>query len=298
MIDFPEEPKVSAKQRASAPVAFRYEDVCQDGRLMVSALPQGLGAVVWQRLLVHHPMTAAMRKAGIVPILTHVTLEGGEGPVSVAHAAQVNGSFRLGHTVNEQGEVNRLVLDMWATLNGRRGRTHGPPPEGAGESLFAGRVFGRHVFTRLFAPPAERKVLRFDVPELPTVPPERCDWQSFEGVASLPQGAETLEAEARPDDAPLTFGLCHTDSNQHVNSMVYVRMFEEAALRRFANLGHSSVLLAKRVSIAYRKPFFAGERAEVVLQSFSWRGQLGAVGHFVPEGKREERPHTFVHILF
>ncbi len=297
MTQIPEEPKVPTKQRTTAPVMLRYEDVCQDGRLMLGALPQALGAVVWQKLLIHHPISKPLRQAGIVPILTHVVLEGGEGPVSVAHAAQAEGTFRLGHTVNDAGETNRIVLDMWGTMIGRRGRVHGPPPEGAGDLVKAGRVFGRHVFSRLFAPPSERKVLRFDIPEVPSVPPERCEWAAFESVASLPQGAEPLEPEPSVAEPTLAFGLCHTDSNQHVNSMVYVRLFEEAALRRLSTLGHSSDRLAQRVSIAYRKPFFAGERAKILLQAFSLEGRLGAAGVFVPESG-EGRAHTFVQMMF
>ena len=61
------------------------------------------------------------------------------------------------------------------------------------------------------------------------------------------------------DPTPLPLGLAHTDANQHVNSLVYPRLFEEAVLRRLATLGKPTALLTRRAEVAFRKPAFAGE---------------------------------------
>jgi hypothetical protein len=75
-----------------------------------------------------------------------------------------------------------------------------------------------------------------------------------------PDGADLLDAEYHPDPVVTAFGLDHTDSNQHVNSLVYPRLFAEAALRRLAELERPRRLLIRALDIAYRKPSFAGDR--------------------------------------
>jgi hypothetical protein len=184
---------------------------------------------------------------------------------------------------------------MWTTARAPRGRTHGPPPEGAGEPIAVGRVFAEHVMTRLFAPPSERKVLVMPSGEVPAV---RWSWRPAEAVWSLPPDARALDEAPRPDDADVIFGLTHTDSNQHVNSLVYPRLFQEAALRRFAAHGRNTAILAKRLEISYRKPCFAGERARIVLRAFADGDELGAVGAFVSDGAPLERPHCVIQMRF
>ena len=66
----------------------------------------------------------------------------------------------------------------------------------------------------------------------------------------------------------------HTDGNQHVNSLVYPRIFEELALRRHGD----PKILARAIELRWRKPFFAGDRATVAL---SIEGD-SAVGTFAP----------------
>jgi len=97
----------------------------------------------------------------------------------------------------------------------------------------------------------------------------------------------------------------HTDSNMHINSLVYLRMFEEAALRRFRALGQGSALLGRSLDIAYRKPCFAGQTMRVVQQAFEHEGRLGIAAVLVDdaEAQNEEalaraRPHAYVRILF
>src|SRR4051812_9479689 len=104
----PEEPRDTPK--ATAPMALRYEDVGQDGRLLLEALPQALGETVWRRLLARHPLAAAIREQGVVPILSRVVATGGDGPISVDGRVEAEGTYELAHTVGPGGEVTRIVL--------------------------------------------------------------------------------------------------------------------------------------------------------------------------------------------
>jgi hypothetical protein len=299
MIPFPVEPTVSDSQRARGAVPLRYEDIAQNGGLNVLALPNCLSPL-WHVLFSAHPAGVAARTMGVIPILARLILEGGEGPLGAGPPLQTQGAFELAHTVDAQGSVDRLLLNMWANGFGRRGRTHGPPPEGAGETVLAGRVFAEHVFTRLFAPASERKVLRFDLPGLPEIPETRHVWHPLEACAALPEGAVALDADFVTDPSPVAFGLAHTDSNQHVNSLVYPRLFEDAALRRFAAHGLPTAVLSRRVEVGFRKPCFAGERVRIVSRAFTLGERLGAVGMFVPDAPSEGpvRPYCYLTTLF
>src|SRR5262249_18859354 len=211
-------------QRATAELPLRYEDVTQDGRLLITALPHFMGQTVFQSLLVKSAASRSHAHAGIFPIMSRLVIEVGGGPVSVRKSVETHGGFEVAHTVDENGQVNRLLLDMWATMSASVSRTNGPRPPNAGERVELGRVFGEHVFTRLFAPPGERKVTRFEDGPWPAVPPARRAWRTPEAILALPEGAEWLEEGFAPDEAPFVFGLAHTDSNQHVNSLVYPRL--------------------------------------------------------------------------
>jgi hypothetical protein len=294
---FPDEPEVPEGQRSSGHTPLRYEDVAQDGRIMLLALPHAIGDVIWRKVLVKHPISR-LSHSGIIPILSRFVIEGGEGPISVRHPLDAVGRYQLSHTVGDDGQVRHLMLNMWAKMSGPIGRTQGPPPPRAGEIVPVGRVFAEHVFTRLFAPPGERKIVRLDAEGLPPVPPDVWTWRPPEATAALPPSAQPLDPELVPDEAEVVFGLNHTDSNQHVNSLVYPRLFADAALRRFAAHGHGRKVLARRMEIAYRKPCFAGDRARITLRAFSDGNRLGATGVFRPAADPSAPPYCFLHMLF
>lgn len=296
MLPFPELPPLPPDQQAVASMYLRYPDVTQDGRLSVLAVPQGAGPVIWGALLADRPVSNAIAAQGIVPIMSRLIVEGGDDTLPVPPPVELRGAYQLAHTVDAAGAVDRILMNCWVDVRARRGRTNGPPPSGAGEPIRAGRCFIEHVFTRLFAPPAERKVLRLDLPGVPPVPPDRCEWRSPEALLALPPGALPLEPELRPDTASITFGLDHTDSNQHVNSMVYPALFIEAALRRLAELGQPTALLCRRIEVAYRKPCFAGDRVRVILRAFTHEGAHGAALALVQDGG-EGRPYAAAQLL-
>jgi hypothetical protein len=271
---------------ATARVHLRYEDVSQDGRLLLEVLPNALGAAVWGAQLAKDSIAKTCMEQGVIPILTRFVIEGAPGPFGVMTPLAVTGRFAL-----EQGD-ERVYLNMWADLTGPIARTYPPQPDNAGTIASAGRIFGEHVFTRLFAPPGERRVKTLDFlqapplqggdPGVPDPLPEYAA-RSFASMLDVPAGVRALEAFS-PDDSPVTFGLVHTDSNHHVNSLVYIRLFEEAALRRFAKLGHTSPLLARRLEIAYRKPCFAGDRARMHVRAVEVEGRLGVIAVLAKEG--------------
>jgi hypothetical protein len=290
------EPDVPAEQRAEGSITLRYEDVAQDGRVVLGALPSALG-VVWREIAQRSP-SRGVRDAGIVPLLARLTIAGGAGPVSVLEPLRARGCMQLACSVDAGGEVDKILLLMWASVTGTRGRTHGPPPPDRGEPVEVGRVFAEHVFTRPFAPPDRRRVVRLEAPGLPEVPEARWTWRSPQSVLELPEGATALDPEPTADAAPVVFGLDHTDSNQHVNSLVYPRLLTEAALRRFAALGTSRPLLARAVELAYRKPSFVGDAARWHLRAFDEAHGPGATGILRPEGEPDARPLVTARIRF
>jgi hypothetical protein len=297
---YPTPPDVPDSDHAEGQSPLRYEDVSQDGRLMLLALPHTIGDVIWRKVISkpapHHPL-AKLGHQGIVSVLTRMVIDHGGGtggPIGVGRPLQADGRFQLAHTVNAAGNVDRVMLNMWATAHAPRGRTFGPPPPSVGEPVLVGRVFAEHVMTKIFASPAERKVLKLG----DEVPPASWQWRDHNAVLALPEGAHWLDEQLAPDDAEVVFGLTHTDSNQHVNSLVYPRLFQEAALRRLAHKGLSQVVLAERLEIAYRKPCFAGGRVRIFLRLFVQGEKTGAVGAFVSEAAPLERPHCVISMRF
>lgn len=297
MSQMPLLPSTPDALHAEAPLTLRYEDVCQDGRLMTIAIPHGLGAI-WMSSLRALPI-ATLRRQGIVPILSHMWIEASDEPMHLTKPVRSSGSAALAHTVNEAGEVDRLLLDMQIEITGTRGRMTGTPPPDAGEEVLVGRAYARHVFTRPFAARGLRKVLRFEIDGLPELPAAQTAWTGSEGMRQPPREAKALDDAPAPDTARIAFGLQHCDSNQHVNSLVYPRLFEDAAQRRFADRALDTRTLSRQVAIAFRKPFFAGDQAVVELQAYQdSENSQGAVGSFYAAGDQSGRAHCHVNMRF
>jgi hypothetical protein len=308
----PPAPPASAGVRAEAAAPLRFEDVAHDGRLVLEALPNAIGPAVWGRLLAHDPLATACREKGIVPILGRLVLEGTVGPFAVGTAMKAETTYQIALV-----EDDRLVLDVWADLFAPTGRTHGAAPhtlegerpqalEGEKLQALAGRVFAEHVFTKPFAPAGQRRVTRSDLEGVLPALAQRPPLPSPESMTTLPEGGVALEAGPRLDPWPITFGVVHTDSNRHVNSLVYLRVFEEAALRRFASLGVEKtgpVGLGRRIDIAYRKPCVPGQTVRVAAQAFRHERGVGVVATLVShaEGGADEaimqsRPYAYARL--
>ncbi len=99
---------------------------------------------------------------------------------------------------------------------------------------------------------------------------------------------EPLEIELNP----VCFGAMHTDSNQHVNSLVYPRLFEEIAMR---HLGRPHAL-ARTVDVRFRKPSFIGDKLNVAITLWEHGGLMHASGTFVEERGDPEHGRVFVQL--
>lgn len=290
----PARPDLPADAVATATFPLRYEDLAQDGRMMTTALPPAIGWTVWKQLLGPHPTARAMQQAGITAILSRLVVDGSDASIRVDRPVVASGGYQLAH--HATGDVvDKLFLNMWVEVLGTSGRVF--PPEPAGGQVVAGRVFAEHTFTRLFAPPDQRRVTRLDLPDLPSVPPARYDYPPPTTAMELPVGAVPLEDAITPDVATTVFGLDHTDSNQHVNSLVYPRLIAEAALRRLAVLGHRQPGLVRALDIAYRKPSFAGDEVRVHLRAFRHGDRLGVAGFVAAADDPSARPRCCARIV-
>jgi hypothetical protein len=262
---------------ATTEVRPRYEDITQDGRVQLITLTPGLGAI-WRELAKNEKLDA-FRAQGILPILYRLVIKGEQGPFTVHASLSFSGTWRLARETT--GE--RILLGMWLEAHAPIGSTFAPPPPTDAERVLVGRLYAEHVITRPFAPPAERKVTRLDAPGLPTVPE---DLLPFEEAESL------VTDHALEPSGECVFGMMHTDSNQHVNSLVYPRLFEEAVVAetvRRAVVPDAQALLARSLEIRYRKPFFAGDRVSIDLRATPVTAEgsvdrLSAVGAFRPAG--------------
>ena len=293
-------PRPETGHRAASRAPLRFEDISQDGRIVLGALPTTLGVQVWREILARSPSGEVPRERRIVPVLARLVVDGMPGPFSVLGELDVEGTYRLARTIR-----GRLMFDMWVEIYSTLGRTYGTV-EGQGQRAMAGRVLAEHVLTRPFAPPGERRVETLDFQGAPEVTEIRSDPAPVEQSAAVPDGATPLEPELRPEAASRTFGLLHTDSNKHVNSLTYLRIIEEASLRRFASLGRTAATLGRSVDISYRKPCFAGQTVRVVERAYEMpSGRLGVVAMVFDEAEAKggeafasARPHVCARMEF
>ena len=289
-----------AAQRATGKLHLRYEDVAQDGRPLLTTLPVALG-VLWRSLSIPTPARERMQREGIIPILTRYSIEAFAGPFAIEKPLEVEGGFELTHARDAKGDVSRIFLDMQATVIGRKGRTNLPPPDDAGASAVAGTIDVEHVFTRPFAPPAERKVTALDFEGAPFVPEKRRDFVPPQAAIELPKGARAIDDGFVEDTTRIALGVMHTDSNQHVNSLVYPRLFEEAALRRLAAMGRPTTVLARSLLVTYRRPSFAGESLRVFVRAFETDRGIACAGFFfgsADDATQIERARAFIQMRF
>ena len=286
-------------QRAETRFDLRYEDITQHGALRIDALPVSLGAL-WRALGIDEAVTRALWAHGILPILSRTDISTEGGPFSVQGPMEVLGGYTLSHGVDAQGQVSRLFFDMEAEVWGTKGRTNLPPPEDAGARCLAGRIRAEHVFTRPLAGPGDRKVLSLPIEDGSFVPEGRREHREPTDALALPAGATALDDELREDVATVHFGASHTDSNQHVNSLVYPRLFEDASLRRLASHGRDTNLRANQVTLAYRKPSFAGDALRLMLRAFvADDDSPGCVGVFLgAEDRGVDRGRVYVNMRF
>ncbi len=286
----PPVPAFPPDQAATTPGYLRYEDCTQDGRLIPIAIPPSLGGL-WQSVLTKHPGSRASIATGVIPILTRLTVTSHDQPIRIDRPIETRAGFLLAHD-RENGEVSRLFMNVWSEVWGIAGRIG--PRQMDGALSRAGTLFAEHTFTRLFAPPDQRKVTRLEVDGYPAVPETHYPAPPPKTAQEAPDGARWLD-DLAPDAAEIAFTLDQTDANQHVNSLVYIRTFIEAAQRRLAATGRPLQVRSRAFDIAYRKPCFAGDRVRCHVRLFDHDGSLGAAGHV--EGT-DGKPRCYVRVLF
>jgi len=296
----PAAPRFSPDHATTTERHARYEDFTQDGRLIPIAIPSSL-ATLWQTVLVHHPGARAAAAAGVVPLLTRLTVTSLDQSVRVHRTLESSVGFELAHDRGADGAVSRVFMNIWADVRGiggpARGLAHGSDrPKGDARAL-AGQAFAEHTFTRPFAPPADRRVTSLaGIDGYPEVPEVRYAMPAPASAAALPEGATWLGPEMA-DAVDLVFTLDQTDANQHVNSLVYVRYFLDAVQRRLAADGHPARVRSRAYDIAYRTPCFAGDRVRAHVRMFAHGALIGGAGFIAAPGE-EERPRCYVRALF
>jgi hypothetical protein len=262
-------PERGYESSGAAKLIPRYEDITQDGRVHLPSLMPGLTSV-WRAISSGERLRGMMSR-GIVPILSRILMVGGEGPFSVHVPFEVEGTWRL---AKEKGGA-RIFLDMWLDAWAPHGSTFSAPAlDPRAPRQLVGRIYAEHVVTRPFAPAAERKVTKLDIPGVPEVPED--EHEHLEAPGLIAHAGMTLLREHR-------FAMMHTDSNQHVNSLVYPRLFEEAVMQH-ASADGAEKLLAREIELRYRKPFFTGETARLEGAIEEEAKGLLAVGAFTPPG--------------
>jgi hypothetical protein len=284
----PPTPSVPDTQRATGTYPLRFEDLSQDGRVHFEPVVASIDAAIWRPLLSKEPMTRVLFEAGIRPIFTRLMLEVGPAQLDPGTTLSAEGAYEVSHEPDGQGGASRLFLNMWTTI-------WAGPDKRRPERVSVGRLFAEHQLTRTHAPPGERRVTA--LPGAHPLPRAEYRAPKPETILEPADASGWLEPTERADAAPTVFGLSHTDSNQHVNSLVYPRLFEDAALRRFAALGQDTKTLSVRLHIAFRKPFFAGEQAAIHLRALREGQELGAIGTF-RAANGEAKPHVYVRLGF
>jgi hypothetical protein len=290
MFPAPTAPEFPPEQAATIQSQVRYEDCAQDGRMIPIALPPTMGGL-WASVIRRHPGAQNALATGVIPILTRMTLVSFDQPIRIDRPIETRAGFLLAHDV-EGADVSRLFMNVWTDVHGIAGRIG--PRQVDGPLSRAGMLFAEHTFTRLFAPPDQRKVTRLEVEGYPAVPPTRYAAPAPKTAQEAPDGATWLD-ELVPDTVDTVFTLDQTDANQHVNSLVYIRTFLDAAQRRIAATGRTMKLRSKAVDIAYRKPCFAGDRVTSQLRLFTLGDQVGAAGLMVGD---DAKPRCYVRVVF
>lgn len=269
-------PIVPMHQRGKGSLDLRYENVSQDGRLSALTMSHAIGAALWRDVLERDPALPSMVAQGILPILTRLVVVTGGGPIAVRTPIQADGGFELVRTLDAEGRI-RYRLDLFADATGICSGVWGPPPPNAGSELALGSMWAEHILTKPFAAPAERTVT-----ELPLGMMHSRDVSHFVPKSLFSNKTDWL-ADWQVDVAPIVFGLGHTDSNQHVNSLAYPLLMEQAALRLLHAHGLKDVSFVGRFEMAYRKPSFAGDELRLRL-----RLRQSSEGHAHVEGIFED----------
>ena len=303
----PQAPNVIAELSGEAESELRYEDVCQDGRMRIAGIWPPMGRILWTQMPIAKSL-GRLAKHGIRNVLSYVAMKSEDVPLSIFSPAHSAVKVQLGHTRDERGEPNRIVLNTWLETDALRATRNHPASRPSDQRMLAARAFGQHVFTKPAAARGEHRVVRLEGTDLPELPETEVEFFDPRALLALPAGAEPLDQAPIIDGAAVVFGLVHTDGNQHVNFLVYPRLVEDALLRRLPELGFDAKKLGRSVEVGYKRPCFAGDHMMLVMQAFRLDAGVGVVAaivgaadarHALSAGTFDqmERPHCVVRLL-
>ncbi|NRA34639.1 MAG: hypothetical protein HRU17_15010 [Polyangiaceae bacterium] len=266
----------------------RFEHVAQDGRPKIDALLLAIEESGWGGLLRHLKFPIGLRKHGLYPILAKIHAKSTDASIRARGTLSSVSNVELGYTP-DKGQGRRELMRIHTDVRGTSGRTHGAKPEDEGQAVEIGQLTTEYVWTKLFAEPGQRRVHTLPETDFEGVPRGPLQWSAPESLLQLAADEQALESELSPDSAVTRVGLTHTDANHHVNSFVYPRLFEEAALRRLAGLGRATPdLLVREAHFAFQRPGLVGMELQVRARAFERDGRLGVV--CVMENRLEEKP--------
>ncbi|HEY3806775.1 MAG TPA: hypothetical protein VGL61_29430 [Kofleriaceae bacterium] len=266
---------------------LRFEDVAMDGRMMPISMPPMMSGL-WREVLVDHRGASNALKQGILPILTRLVMTSSGAAIRIDREVETRCGFELAR----DPATSKLFMNVWAATRGAAGKLSRAAAS-AGELVDAGSLFAEHTFTRVLAPPGQRAVTELEVEGYPRIPETSYAAAPPTSAEDAPPGARWLD-ELAPDDADHVFTLDQSDSNQHVNSLVYVRVFLDAVYRRLAARGHVGKLRSTAIDIAYRKPCFPGDRVRTRLRLYEHDGALGLAGQIA--GTDDDKPRCHVRV--
>lgn len=250
--------------RPAGSFQLRHEDIAQDGRPLLHAIPPALGSV-WRVLLKDVQDADVLKRDGVLPILSRIRLDVTEHVVSPFRPFSVEGfGERVAGTAPD---YTRVLYNIHARVSAKGGHAmfSGSPDHVA----VVGTMFAEHVLTRPFAEKDRRRVVPEDVTGAGVTLDGTQPFLPARSILEEPiAGAIAVDPAFVQGDVPLAMGLMHTDANQHVNSLVYPRLFEEAVLRRLHALGRSLAVRARSLEIGYRRPSFAGDVIRVDTRLF------------------------------
>ncbi len=289
---------MAREYRPAGTLQLRYEDIAQDGRALINSIPPALGSV-WRALLADVPDPNLLQKQGILPILSRIKINVTEHVVSPFRPYTVEGYGEQLSGIAD--DYTRVLFNVHARISAKGGHAVFAGAPGAVDLV--GTMFAEHVFTRPFAPKEQRRVLPADLVAAGLMVEGEQPFEPARTVIVEPEGATAIDSAFVRGEVPLAMGLMHTDANQHVNSLVYPRLFEEALLRRLATLGRPLAVRARSMEIGYRRPSFAGDvlRVDTRLFERSAHGtqpaQLVALGVFMGKDEPVESGRVFVRLV-
>jgi hypothetical protein len=277
---YPEEPEGADADVGIDEAPLRYDDLVQDGRFRLESAWRPTGRILWS-----HPEVARVLRSmekGVTNVLSRVAMQATGGVLVPRSRMRTSVRFRFEHTVDGNGNVDRLLFSTWLSAAGQLRD---------GSEAVVARAYGQRVFTHLHAPAGQHLVTRLEGFGPSGIPMHRASWEPVTSLLSLPSGAEPLDVAPRLEPLKIVFGLSHTDMNQHVNFLMYQREVERAALLRFVTLGLGARFLSRESSFGYRKPSFAGDVVRVALQAFRAGDAVGVTAALVEDdGGPPERP--------